>query len=488
MSLTIRRHRAPNLSVHSSPIAGVWHPADMQELTQEIEALFSSAGTRPEGAERVWAVISPHAGYRYSGRTAARAIDLLAGRETAIRRLILIGPSHRACFHGLSIGRFSAYRTPLGEVPVDLDAVEVLRDCPLVQCIDEAHELEHCLDIQLPLLQYRFGEAMPAIVPAVLSEIRNGDYKMLAGAFQSILDDETAILISSDFTHYGPNFGFEPFPPGEDVPGRLRELAGRARDAIRAGRREFEGYLTETGDTICGRKAIGLLLEMRPSGVEAIELQYANSAETTGDYSGCVSYLAMGFLRPEPGDGGAAPFLTETQELALLELARASVEATARGRKLPDVDALLAQSPMGETRAVFVTIRRNGELRGCIGTLTGIDPLAEAVRNQARAAAIHDPRFPAVATAELDELTYEISILSDPVPVSGPSDIELGRHGIILHYESSRAVFLPQVPSQMGWDLERTLSHLAIKAGLPSQTWRDPGAHFEVFEAIGVGK
>jgi AmmeMemoRadiSam system protein A len=131
---------------------------------------------------------------------------------------------------------------------------------------------------------------------------------------------------------------------------------------------------------------------------------------------------------------------------------------------------------------VFVTLHRQGRLRGCIGYIEGIKPLAEAVVDNGRSAAVGDPRFAPVTAGELDQLEIEVSALTPLRPVSGPEDIEIGRHGIVLAKGGRRAVFLPQVAPEQGWDLTTTLGHLALKAGLGPDGWQE-GARFEVFEA-----
>ena len=151
-------------------------------------------------------------------------------------------------------------------------------------------------------------------------------------------------------------------------------------------------------------------------------------------------------------------------------------EDVARAQGLELTDALR------EPRGAFVTLTAGGHLRGCIGSIVSDEPLADTVVASAASAAVADPRFPAVGPDEVDGLAIEVSALTPPRTVNGPDDIEIGRHGILLSRGPHRAVFLPQVAPEQGWDLPTTLTHLARKAGLAPDAWRS-GCRFEVFEA-----
>ena len=180
--------------------------------------------------------------------------------------------------------------------------------------------------------------------------------------------------------------------------------------------------------------------------------------------------------------------LTGREKTFLRELARLTVDAAVHGRPGPDPSSMAAVAgtplagALAEPRGAFVTLRRAGELRGCIGAIVTERPLARTVVECGRASAVGDPRFPAVTPDELPLLDLEISVLSPPREVAGPEAIELGRHGILMACGGREAVFLPQVPGEQGWDLETTLDHLALKAGLEPGRWRE-GARFRVFEA-----
>ena len=185
----------------------------------------------------------------------------------------------------------------------------------------------------------------------------------------------------------------------------------------------------------------------------------------------------------------SGPRLTNPEERAFLrDLALLAVRLAATGAPPPDPDELVARRELvpGPAltghRGAFVTLTLDGSLRGCIGTIEGTCPLIEAVLRNARAAACEDPRFAPVGPDEVDALELEISALTPLQPVAGPEDIDVGRHGVVLEYGPRRAVFLPQVATEQGWDRITMLGHLSLKAGLAPNAWQD-GARFQVFEA-----
>jgi len=184
-----------------------------------------------------------------------------------------------------------------------------------------------------------------------------------------------------------------------------------------------------------------------------------------------------------------AESLLDGQDRAFLkELARQAVAAAALGQPPPDPVPLAAEMdvtlrpPLTAPRGAFVTLTMDGQLRGCIGYIEGIKPLYEAILDNARSAAVADPRFEPVSGPELAAIELEISALTPLNRVSGPQDIVIGRHGVVLVKGGRRAVFLPQVATEQGWDLDTTLTHLALKAGLDPEGWRRD-TEFLVFEA-----
>jgi hypothetical protein len=497
--------------VHTSPIAGSWYPKDPRELRSLLESSLAKApAPDPAEAQRLIAVVVPHAGYAYSGFTAAHAYRWIGRRRPG--RVLMLGPSHYADFRGLSLGDYQSYETPLGRVPVDRRGAKILNECPLVGFRPEAHSQEHSLDIQLPFLQVLFPASPPSILPLLVGHLEEEDYPRIAQCIREVLDPETVLVVSSDFTHYGPRFGYVPFPHGEGIEEEIRSLDQGAFDRIfDLDRPGFLAYHGATGITVCGLRPIALLLDLLPEGTRPKSLYYTTSGRLTGDYRNSVSYGSLAFTRDalwateaaEKGTGSKGeatmkkkktrthaavveePALTAAEKATLLRLARDTVEGHVRSGSTPDpLGGAYAITPaLRAHRGAFVTLKSHGNLRGCIGHIQPLEPLYEAVRENAVNAASRDSRFRPVRPDELPDIEIEISVLTPPRPVSSHRDIVLGRHGIILKKGPRQAVFLPQVAPEQGWDLPETLRHLSLKAGLPGADWLDAETEFQVFTA-----
>lgn len=467
-----------------SQLAGDWYLANSNLLSRQIATFITNATAEP--LANVQALILPHAGYQYSGQTAAYGIRQLQGRQFS--RVIIMGPSHRAPLSNMvAIPSGTGTRTPLGVVPFDMEFIKKLSEYSLVGTVPPNGEREHSVGIQVPLLQHVLGEFH--LVPMILGQMDERTTKRLAEILCGLIDEKTLVIASSDFTHYGPNYGYIPFT--EKVQENLKTLdMGAYAEIERKNPGAFRAYCEKTDPTICGEVPISVLLSMLPAESQAHLLHYDTSGKSTGDDTNSVSYLAAAFtgewkkgepVVSEPIVGE----LTSEHKKELLSLARKTIAYALENRKIPDA-ADLAYEPVPETEKIagaFVTLKKNGELRGCIGDIFPERPLYEAVIGNAISAAFQDPRFEPLAKEELDKVSIEITVLTPLTHVNGYGDIVLGKHGILLSKNGRRAVFLPQVAPEQGWDIEQTLSHLSLKAGLPSDAWKS-GASFEVFEGI----
>jgi len=276
-------------AVRKSPIAGTWYPGDKQKLVKLVEDYFTQA--QPTAVKgRIVALISPHAGIQYSGQAAACGYKLLRGRK--ISRVIVIGPSHYTGFRGIATSAEDFYETPIGRIKVDRTVSDALYKNALFKGPRQAELQEHSLEMQLPFLQVALGEF--ALVPLVAGELSEKDYADAAQALTPYLDSSTIIVASSDFTHYGFRFGYQPFKdhPREN----LKKLDGGAIDKILA--KDFKGFLSyveETGATICGTRPIGLVLKLLHPAAQGKLLSYYTSGDLTGDFDTSVSYAAIVF-------------------------------------------------------------------------------------------------------------------------------------------------------------------------------------------------
>jgi AmmeMemoRadiSam system protein B/AmmeMemoRadiSam system protein A len=477
--------------VRESALAGGWYPADPKELSDYVDGLLDAAKAEPaQGPIR--ALIAPHAGYVYSGATAAQVFSLVRGG--VYRRLMVLAPSHRSGFEGLSIADVDAYETPLGRIPLDTEAIAGLRGSGLVISDPGAHAREHAIEIELPLLQRALVPGWK-LIPVLVGRLDGDDYAEAADLLRPLADDGTLVVVSSDFTHFGPRFGYMPFPPDQEAPEHIRALDDGAIERILA--RDGPGlldYQEKTGITICGYRPLALLLHMLPADAQVQRVAYATSGELTGDWSSSVSYAALVVTGPSPISAPPAPSeaapatgqaMDEADLRLLHRLAVLGVEHAVLGPsedRDAEVDASLHGLPesLRAPAGAFVTLKEDGQLRGCIGYILPRKPLYQAVLENGVNAAVNDMRFRPVGPEELDKLEVEVSVLSEPRAIGGAEEFQVGEQGVILRKDGHQAVFLPEVALEQGWSREETLSHLARKAGLPEDAWRD-GASFEVF-------
>lgn len=428
-------------AIRPAAVAGMFYPGTAIELHREIDRLLAQAAMPAETAPSPRfpkALIVPHAGYIYSGPTAAKAYSRL--RRGVVRRVVLLGPCHRVAVRGLALPAAGAFDTPLGRIEIDAKAVEHVRGLPQVTVSGAAHAQEHALEVQLPFLQKVLGDfrLVPFAVGAATAEEVAGVIEALWGG------EETLLVISSDLSHY------HPYAEARDID----------RDTVRR-LLAFDAAIDH--EQACGATPIaGFLLAARKHGLEPELLDLRNSGDTAGSRDRVVGYASIAYGAP-----ATARYAPE-QGRELLALARGSIHAALAGTAFDTPRAAWLK----EHRATFVTLMQEGRLRGCIGSLEAHRPLAEDVAANARAAASKDPRFAPVASlAELERIAIEVSVLSIPKAIEFADHADLlaqvrpGVDGLILDCGGRRGTFLPQV-----WDdlpePEAFLAQLKQKTGL----------------------
>ncbi len=473
---------SPN--VREPAVAGTFYPSDAKALGALVNKQLAAAPAAPNLPGLPCAMICPHAGYAYSGPTAATNYKLLQpGQYT---RVVVLAPSHYVLLKGATVGGFTAFRTPLGDVPVDTEATATLRQCKLVSDQAGPQVREHSLEVQLPFLQKTLGRF--SLVPLVVGDVVPRERDALAEALLPIWDERTLVVTSSDFCHYGPSFDFEPF--GRTDREHIAQLDREGIDRILALDADgFESYMARSRNTICGQAPISVLLrlaKLRKSPPQPVLAAYALSGDIEQDYEHSVSYAAIAFCEAN-AVSQAEPFSSD-EKCALLEIARRAIEqAVVKRARKPEVDTGCFAPKLMQPGAAFVTLTKAGELRGCIGTIEPDEPLALCVANNAVSAATRDPRFFPVGAEELPDIHIEINVLSAPYRVRGIEEFALGKHGIILEKNGRRALFLPEVMVEQHWTSEETLVHLCLKAGLPRDAWRS-GCELSCFETEAFGE
>ena len=472
--------------VMASPLAGQWFPSGERALREEIAERCK--GIEAVRKKNVCAAVVPHAGYRFSGSVAAGVYLRIDPKRYS--RVVVMGPSHYVAMRNrMSVPDATHFLTPLGELCVDTAFVARMRKLPFVTSEPEAHAREHSDQIQLPLIQACLSTNLP-VVCVVCGHFDASNLLAAAASFRELLDDRTLVVASSDFTHYGENYGYVPFT--RDVQKNLESLDMGIFDLF--ARKDVAGFmkhLDETGATVCGRDPLSFLLAMMPTDAKVERTAYETSGRMLHDDKNSVSYigaLVCGSWDSPAKLNPVAAFsdekLAETDCNRLLALARSTIEQALK----TGVTRAASSEPkdltagMKAVRGGFVTLNEHGDLRGCIGEIVPRREIWKVVREQALNAAFHDPRFSPVRAEEFAAIDIEISVLTPPRPVGSWKDIVIGKHGMVLSKSGCSAVFLPQVAPEQGWDIDETLTHLSMKAGMPADAWRE-GADYLVFEA-----
>jgi len=472
----------PGKVVLRSSLAGSWYYADPNVLTAQLDEFFRKADTKV--INNVIALILPHAGYAYSGQTAVSALKTI---DKKYKRIIVIGPSHHTYMEEtLSVPRAIHYETPLGQILLDAEFIDKLLRFPMFQNLPHTFEGENSIEMELPLLQYYCKDFR--LVPIVAGQCSAETIRKAGSILQGLVDVETLVIASSDFTHFGPRFNYVPFT--KNVPEQIKKLDMGAYEYI--AKLDSEGFLEykrKTGATICGYIPIAVLLSMLEKETKVSLANYTTSGELTGDFSNPVSYLSVVFSgawanNPEIKQKKNNPELTEEDKRQLLTLARKAISYVLQNQRVPQAPELgvTISDAMSCPRAAFVTLTKGGRLRGCIGDIFPQRPLYRSVILNAINASLNDRRFSPVKEDECKDIKIEISALTSPQPIDSYDKIRIGTDGVVLRKDGRSAVFLPQVAPEQGWDLNQMLTQLSLKAKLPPDAWKE-GASFTVFQA-----
>jgi MEMO1 family protein len=447
-------------------VAGTFYPSDKKLLEQRIDGFLKETEVRAQkNSAAPFGLIVPHAGYDYSGKVAAAAYRQIAGKP--YKTVFLLGPSHSAPFQGVSIYPYGAWETPLGKIPIDEQvAAAVMEQCSFVRYQAPAFEQEHSLEVQLPFLQKVLENFK--IVPMVMGKLTLAEYRALADHITTRVEQNPGrvlIIASSDMSHYHPYH--EATAMDKTTLKQIEAMDPRTlRKNIEAGTSE-----------LCGFQAVTTLMRVAENiGPRVKVLDYANSGDVTGDKARVVGYGAVGFYVADQQFA-----LSEKEQKILLQIARRTLEGQAVGNGASRMDVVAER--LMEKRGVFVTLQKKGALRGCIGYIKAIQPLAMAVSEMTIAASSHDPRFPAVDSGELKDIRIEISVLSAMKRVRDPAEIKVGQHGLYVAKGENAGLLLPQVATSYGWSKEEFLNQTCLKAGMPPGAWKDKDTQTYLFSA-----
>ena len=452
-------------------VAGQFYPGNPDELRETAVRLINQAAPRvPPG--KVRALIVPHAGYIYSGQVAASGYKSLDRRY---KKFLILASNHSADAlpFTFSVPDADFFQTPLGKVRVS-PAIRELKKNALFTTVPEA-DAGHVIEVQLPFLQTLYADF--EILPVITGAVTRRELLAAAEVLQKLMDEDTAIIVSSDLSHY---FSYD----------RALQLDRSCIRAVAANDLEKAAQCEA-----CGLPAIIILLQTaKEKGWTGEVLDYKNSGDVTGSKGNVVGYSAIAFYKPdelqkqETIEGKDVP-LSKEEQTKLLQLSRDTLLSWTAQHKKPNPDPLLFSNYANEDRACFVTLEKHGELRGCIGSLTSRGSLVDCIVDNTVNAASEDPRFPSVAPDETAQIRIEISVLEPAVKYEKSDHLQLlndlvpDRDGVILRRNGYQSTYLPQVWKQLP-DKAEFLGHLCEKGGMKEDCWKDAGTEVWIYKAF----
>ena len=398
--------------IRNPVVAGQFYPEAPSQLKAMIEGMVDEKAIK----EDVIGLISPHAGYIYSGPVAGAAISRIKFKDT----FIILGPNHTGRGKPLSIMTQGVWKTPLGEVELDSQlGKQILATSSHLEEDSMAHQYEHSIEVQLPFLQYFKRDIK--LVPIILAYASGATYKEIGKELAKAVKDlnrEVVIIASSDMTHYEPQES-------------ARRKDTQAIEAILdLNEDELLKRVDELDISMCGYAPATCLIsaakELGATGAELVK--YQTSGDTTGDYTSVVGYAGIIIKGMSP----------------LARLAKKTVETFIREGRAPQPEKLTPE--MKQRAGVFVSIHKFGELRGCIGTFEPIrENVAEETITNAISSATRDPRFPPIAPDELKDLSYNVDVLTKPEPIASQDQLDPKRYGVIVEAGFRRGLLLPDL-------------------------------------------
>ena len=465
--------------------AGRFYPADKSILLRELSEMFESC-KKTAGILDVQAIISPHAGYVFSGRTAASAFSSIK-EHSVFRNIFILASSHVMAFEGASVYSKGDYHTPLGRVRVNREiARQLIAENKVFEFPDTCHIREHSIEVQLPLIQYYLGEDS-VIVPVIIGTDNKKKIREIAESLKQWFNNENLFIISSDFSHY-PSYS-DAYEVDKATAGSyISGDPARFLDTLNANMEcEIPGLVT----SMCGWTS-GLVLLYLTEGNSMLEfslIDYCNSGDSpAGSKNGVVGYHAISLIKKsssqnvENAEIDDFKFNSSEKEI-LFSIAKTSILKMLVEKKIPDLSETSLPDKLKKTGGAFVTLKLNGRLKGCIGRFISSDPLYKVVQLSAISSAFEDPRFTPLTAEEFEMIKIEITVLGPLRKINNITEIVLGKHGIYIKQDFRTGTMLPQVATENGWSVEEFLGYTSRdKVGIGWDGWRN--AEIYIYEGI----
>jgi AmmeMemoRadiSam system protein B/AmmeMemoRadiSam system protein A len=462
-------------------VAGTFYPADKGELLKLIVEDFNKAPIVLK--QQPLAIIVPHAGYVFSGGVAAAGYKQI-DRNAVFKHVFIIGSSHTTYFEGASAYSIGDFITPLGKVRVDTLAGWLVKKYRFISNDIQPHVQEHSIEVQLPFLQYWLKKPF-SIVPIIIGGESNRTCNQLASALEPFFNSDNLFIISTDFSHYP---GYSDSNISDSIMANA-VLTNSAKAFLKAKLLDEAKNIPNLVTAMCGWTSVLTLLDITEKHPEYSfrKILHKNSGDSEyGEKNKVVGYYAIGLVDKNPGN--TITFnLTRNDKNTLLKIARRTIQEYVKNHTVPEVDKKLLSSSLTIPTGAFVTLRENGQLRGCIGSFEPTEPLYRVVQSMAIAASTQDGRFDPVKSSEIDHLNIEISVLTPMKKIRSINEIELGKHGIYIKKGNQGGTFLPQVATETHWTKEEFLGHCAQdKAFIGWNGWKD--ADIYIYEALVFGE
>jgi AmmeMemoRadiSam system protein B/AmmeMemoRadiSam system protein A len=475
-----------NRQADREPVAaGRFYPADKETLSSDLSKLFSGSGSNSSAA-RVRAIISPHAGYVFSGKIAADAYASIP-KESKYKNIFIIGSSHVMAFNGASVFNTGDYMTPLGRMKVNLEIAEMLKaNNSCFRFPVTSHSQEHSLEVQIPFIQYYF-KSPPPIVPIIIGTDSKSTIMEIAAALKPYFNSENLFIISSDFSHY-PSYTEANIV---DKATADAIVTGSAEIFLNELRKNSSKNIEGLATSMCGwTSGLTLLyLTAQNPDLEYRKIAYCNSGDSRfGNKDEVVGYNAIIVTEKNRApvtsvDSESDVSFSPGEKDMLFSIARGSITKMLNENKRQIINPATVPPALCKKMGAFVTLKIKGELRGCIGRFTSNDPLYEVVNQMAEASAFDDGRFTPLTRAEFEKTDIEISVLGPLKKIRDTSEIVLGKHGIYIKKDFRTGTMLPQVAIEQKWTLEQFLGYTSRdKAGLGWLGWKD--AEIYIYEAV----
>jgi MEMO1 family protein len=483
----MENNNSDSLNDREPAVAGKFYPGNKEELNTMLDTLFGKAEKKVSYSiakdDEILAIVSPHAGYIFSGIVAASAYLPLKERQD-IKRVFLIGSSHHAFFDAASVYCGNSFITPLGKIKVDKKiALELTKNNKVFQSRSDVHAPEHSLEVQLPFLQHIWGTDFQ-IVPILLGTQSPQTCKEIAKVLKPYFVPGNLFVVSTDLSHY-PEYNDALKVDQSTISAVCKNNPDKFLAQL--DENEKKGILN-LATSMCGWTSVLTLLYITngDQNIQYVPILYQNSGETPiyGEKSKVVGYQSIAIIKKKPDDNNGLHIVFSNEEkVKLISIARQSIVDYIGSAKLQTFDESQLPKVFLEKYGAFVSLYIKGELRGCIGRMQSDQALYKTIQEMAVAAAIHDSRFDPVSADEISKIDIEISVLSPLKKIASIDEIVPGKHGILIKKGIRSGTYLPQVALKTGWNTEELLSHCAYeKAGIGWDGWKD--AEIFIYEAI----